>query len=649
LRHVLFASAALAALPFSTPAFAQGAAPANAAWVGELVVTANRSEERIERVGQAISVVDHDEILRSQAVMASDILRRTPGVIVTRNGGYGGITALRIRGAEGGQTMLVVDGVRFGDVAATGGEYNYANLVVGDADRIEVLRGSQSTLWGSQAIGGVVNVIFAAPTKPLEGTMQAEAGASGTTDLRAAVGGLDHGVQWRLSASRFDTDGISAYRLGTEKDGYENTTVSSRVKAGVGRPIRVDLRGYYSRGRNEFDGFPAPAFSFADTLERGVTKDYAGYGGVEFDLLDGALTNRLGYAYTRTDRRQVNPAQAVTTTTFETRGEVERIEYQGVWTFSPGWAATFGAESEDTKMRYAAPSSFAPNPTPGRAKAGVDSAYAQVRGEVATGVTVTAGLRHDDHATYGGHTLGQADVAWTLNDGATVLRASFGQGFKAPTLYQLYSEYGNTALEPEEADGWDAGIEQHFLGHRLRLRAAYFQRKTRNQIDFVSCFGGGVAALCAPGGVARFGYYENVARAKAQGLELEGELDAGPLTVTANYTYTEAKNRTPGSANRGNLLARRPKHAANLEATYAFENRAVIGVAFHHVGKSFDDAANRFPLKAYTLLDLRAAWPVTETIEVYGRIENAWDDDYETVRNYGSPGRAAYVGVRGRF
>jgi vitamin B12 transporter len=649
MRHALISPAALAALSLSTPAAAQQAGPVVAAWVGEVVVTANRAPERAERVGQAITVVDQAEILRSQAVTVSDILVRTPGVAMSRNGGYGGVTSLRIRGAEGDQTMLVVDGVRLGDPAATGGGYNFANLVIGDADRIEVLRGSQSTLWGSQAIGGVVNVIYATPTRPLEGSAQAEAGSFGTTGFKVAAGGLDHGVQWRLAASRFDTDGISAYRLGAEKDGYRNTTVSGRVKAGVGGPIRLDLRGLYSRARNESDGFPPPAFTFADTNESARTRDHVGYGGIEFDLLDGALTNRLGYAYTRTDRRQVNPAQAETPVTFESRGRSERLEYQGVWTFSPAWAATFGGESEETFMRSASPSAFTPNLTPARAKTGVDSGYVQLRGEPVKGLAVTAGLRHDDHDAYGGHTLGQADVAWTLNDGATVLRASFGQGFKAPTLYQLYGPFGNLGLEPEEADGWDAGVEQHLLEGRLRLRGAYFHRKTKNQIDFVSCFSSAQNALCAPAGVARFGYYDNIARARAQGVELEAELDAGPLTLSANYTYAEAKNRTPGSLNRGRLLARRPKQLANLQATYTFENKATVGAAMHHVGKSYDNAANTFLLKAYTLLDIRASWPVTENVEVYGRVENAFDEDYQTVRNYGSPGRGAYVGVRGRF
>ena len=649
MRQILFSTVALATFALAIPASAQVAGSIAAVGVGEIVVTANRAPERIERVGQAITVVDHAQIERSQAVTVSDILARTPGVNFTRNGGYGGVTNLRIRGAEGGQTMLVLDGVRLSDPAVTGGEFNYANLMIGDVDRIEVLRGSQSTLWGSQAIGGVVNVIHADPTKPFEGRVQAEGGSFGTTDVRAAAAGKGDGYQWRLAASHFNTDGISAYRLGAEKDGYRNTTASGEIKAGVGGPIRLDFRGYYSRGRNESDGFPPPAFTFADTAEYAVTRDYIGYAGLEFDLLDGALTNRVSYSFTRTDRRQTNPAQAVTTTTFASRGANKRWEYQGVWTFSPAWAATFGAEIENTSMRTASPSAFEPNPIPGHAKTGVNSGYAQVRGEVVKGVAVTAGVRHDDHDAYGGHTLGQADIAWTLNDGTTVLRASFGQGFKAPTLYQLYSEYGNAALKPEEADGWDAGIEQRLVDGKLRVKGSYFDRKTTNQIDFVSCFGPATGGLCAPGGVPRFGYYANVARARTRGVELEAEYDAGPLNVLANYTYTDAKNRTAGSANYGAYLARRPKQAANVEATYTFATGPSLGVAVHHVGRSYDDAANSFVLKSYTLLDLRASYPVTEQIEVYGRVENALDEDYQTVRNYGSPGRGAYVGVRGRF
>ncbi|HEY3696703.1 TonB-dependent receptor domain-containing protein [Phenylobacterium sp.] len=650
MRPMLLSTAALAALSSFSPAFAQTATPAVAAQaVGELIVTANRTPQRADRIGQSVTVIDHDAITASQALLASDLLARVPGVSVTRNGGPGGVTSVRIRGAEDGQTVLAIDGVKLNDPASTSGGYNFANLMIGDADRIEVLRGSQSTLWGSQAIGGVVNILTARATKPFEATVQAEGGSMSTADVRATAGGAGTWGDWRIAAGRFSTRGVSAYRYGTEKDGYRNTGATARGRVQLSEAVSLDLRGYYSKGRNEFDGFPAPAFSFDDTAEYALTRDLVGYAGVNFDLLGGALKNRLGVNYTRTDRDQFNPAQTVTTKTFDARGRNRRFEYQGVWTFSEAWAATFGAESEDASMRTASPSSFDANPAPVRGKAGIDSLYAQVRGMVLQGLTLTGGLRRDSHDTFGDHTLGQADLAWSLNDGNTVLRASYGQGFKAPTLYQLYSIYGNLALAPEQADGWDAGIEQRFVDGRLRLRATWFERATKNQIDFVSCFASAASPVCFVNGVRRSGGYDNVARTKAEGAELEASADLGPLTVEASYTYTHARNAVAGSANDGNRLPRRPEQQADIAATYTWANGAALGGEIRYVGRSFDDAANATVLQAYTLLDLRASYPVNDAIEVFGRVENAFDDDYETVRNYGSTGRAAYLGVRGRF
>jgi len=634
---------------FSTTALAQGTAgPIAVASVSELVVTANRSPQAADRVGQSLTLITSQAIEASQTVDVSTLLAQTPGVSVTRNGGVGGSTSLRIRGAETDQTVVVIDGVKLNDPSTAGGGYNFANLLSGDIGRIEVLRGAQSTLWGSQAIGGVVNIITKEAERPFEANVTAETGSMGTSYLRAAAGGKTERVTWRLAGGRYETDGVSSYRLGQEKDGYENTGFSGRAVVRANDALSFDLRGVYSKGRNNFDGFPPPNFAFGDTREYGETEEFVAYGAVNFDLFDGALRNRVAYGYTRTDRQNFNPDQAVTNVTFDAKGENKRWEYQGVWTINQAWTATFGAESEDADMRTASPSAFTPKPTPTTAKAGIDGIYAQVQGEVLTGLTLTAGLRRDSHDTFGDHTLGQVAAAWSLNDGNTVLRASFGQGFKAPTLYQLYSEYGNTRLEAEEADGWDAGIEQRLLD-RFTARATWFQRETENQIDFFSCTSTTTNPLCFVNGVRRSGVYANTARTKAHGVELEGTADLGPLQVAANYTWTDTENTSPGNANRGKKLARRPEHQANIQATYTWENKATLGGSIRYVGASFDSAANTYVLQSYTLLDLRASYPVNETFEVYGRVENAFDDTYETTRNYGSPGRGAYVGVRAKF
>lgn len=647
MKTVLLATAA-ALCGLSTTAFAQTAGPVTVASVSELVVTANRSPQQADRVGQSLSLLTAEEIRAAQTIDVSSLLATTPGVSFSRNGGVGGSTSLRIRGAESDQTVVVIDGVKLNDPSTSGGGYNFSNLLAGDIARIEILRGAQSTLWGSQAIGGVVNIVTGQAEQPFEGELVLEGGSMGTSYVRAAAGGKGERLTWRLAASRYDTEGVSSYKLGAEKDGYANTGASGRVVFQPTDTLSFDLRGVYSKGRNDFDGFPPPTFSFGDTPEYGETEEYVGYAAVNLDLLEGALKNRLAYGYTRTDRLNVNPDQPVTTTTFDARGENKRWEYQGVWTINQAWTATFGGEVEDSSMRTVSPSEFAPSPPVTRAKAGIDGIYAQVQGEVVSGLTLTGGLRRDSHDTFGDATLGQLAAAWSLNDGNTVLRASWGQGFKAPTLYQLYSEYGNTALEAEQADSWDAGIEQHFA-ERFMVRVTWFQRDTDNQIDFFSCTSTTTNPLCFANGVRRFGYYANTAQTKAHGVELEGSADLGPLALAANYTWTDTENDSPGNVNRGKHLTRRPEHQANIQATYSWDNGASFGGSIRYVGDSFDNAANSYVLQSYTLLDLRAAYPVNENLELYGRVENALDETYETTRNYGSPGHGVYAGVRARF
>ena len=656
MRNELIASAATAALLLAANAAHAAETPAPVAdpdtsQLADVIITANRSPQAADRVGQSVTVLTAADIQASQTVGVADLLIRTPGVTLSRNGGIGSATSLRIRGAETDQTVAVIDGVKLNDPSGTGGGFNFGNLLVGDIARIEVLRGAQSTLWGSQAIGGVVNIVSAEPTRPFQAGIDAEGGSRGTTYLRGNIGGATDRATWRLAASHYNTDGFSTFARGTEKDDYENYGLSGRASIRVTEGVSVDLRAVYSDGTGDVDGFPAPLFAFGDTRETSSTKELVTYSGLNFDLFDGRLSNRLAYAYTRTGRELLNPDQAVTNITFDAEGLNRRYEYQGVLDIREGWTATFGAEHEDSEFSSASPSAFAPNPVPATAEVGLDGVYAQLQAKVFDGLTLTGGVRRDEHDTFGGKTLGQAAAAWALNEGSTVLRASFGQAFKAPSLYQLYSEYGNTALAPEEADGWDAGVEQHLLDSALRVSATYFSRETTNQIDFVSCSGTETptaAPLCFRNGVRRFGYYNNIALTEADGVELAAEYEIGSFSINANYTRTNTENRTPG-ANLGRELARRPKEAANLVATYVWPFGLSSSVAVQHAGDSFDNASNAARLEGYTLVDLRAAWPINETLEVYGRVENVGDEFYETTRNYGVAGRGAFIGVRARF
>jgi vitamin B12 transporter len=644
LQYSSFLSASLVAATLAAPslALAEAAAPP----VDEVIVTAVRAPERADRVGQQITVVTAEELRALQTPVLTDVLSRTPGVSFSRNGGVGTATSIYIRGAETGQTLVLIDGIRLNDPTTPDNSFNFGNLLVGDISRIEILRGPQSVLWGSQAIGGVVNLLTAQPQKPFESDLTAEGGSHSWGYGRAAVGGRTDRAAWRVSAGYLSTTGISAFdeaKGGREADGYRNVGASATARIAVTDQLSLDLRTIYSRGRTELDGFPPPDFTFADTPEYSVDEDLAGYAGANLDLLDGRLHNRFAVTATHTSRKNFDPSVAPTEITFSGFGHTERYEYQGVYDISQTWAGVFGLEREDSHMRSA--SSFSPVVTVRGAT--IDSLYAQAHGDVIPGVTLSGGVRHDHHDTFGGHTVGQASAAWRLNGGNTILRASWGQGFKAPSLYQLGSEFGNPALKPEEATGWDAGVEQRFFDGKAVLSTAYFERHTKNQIDFVSCFGT-TAPLCPshPAG----GYYDNIASTKARGVELAASADlTEALSVNANYTWTDARNDAEGDPDFEKRLARRPTYEAYADATYVWPVKLSTAVAVHYAGDRYDDAANLNRLKGYVLWDVRTSYPLTDRLEAYARVENLFDKRYETVLNYGQLGRTAYAGLRARF
>jgi vitamin B12 transporter len=641
MRRILLSTSCL--ICFATPAFADIEAPApdvagvETPKVEEVVVSANRSPLAVTKVGNSISVLTYNEIKSRQVVVVSDVLAQLPGVNFSRNGGVGGTTSFRIRGAETDQTAVVIDGVKLNDPSSPGGGYNFANLVIGDIERVEVLRGAQSTLWGSQAIGGVVNIITAIPEAPLEGSAEVEGGSYGTGYARAGVGGKDGRFTWRAAGGYYTTDGISTFANGPERDGYHNAGASARLRVEITDNVSADLRGIYSYGRVELDGFPPPSFSFGDTGEYTTTKELIGYAGLNFDVWNGRLRNRIAFGYTDNDRDSYDP-DGFSPITFQSRGKNKRWEYQGTLSIAEGWNAVFGAENEKSSIATADP--FSP---PLDAAVNIASGYLQINGEVTKGLTLTGGVRHDSHDTFGHHTLGQAALAWSLNDGDTVLRASFGQGFKAPTLYQLYSDFGNTSLKPEEADSWDAGITQKLFNGQLVVSATGFTRTAVNLISFSNCPG---PAACRAG---QFGVYENTSRARSRGVELEGTLTIDNFKLEANYTYTDARNTSAGDPDKGKELARRPSSVANVIATYVWPRGIATGIGVSYSGSAYDDAANTFLLPDYALVDLRISVPVMRNIEIYGRIENLFDAAHVTTRTYGSLGRAAYAGVRTHF
>ena len=593
--------------------------------VDTITVTADGLGTAITNTGQAVTLIDEAEIDEVQGADIARILRRAPATSIARNGPVGSFTGVRVRGAQAEQLLVLVDGVRVSDPAAPGGGYDFGNLLGGNVIRIDLLRGSNSIIWGSDAIGGVIDITTRA-TSGAEASV--EYGARDTLLATGAAGLSGDSYFVGLDGSFYDSDGFSAAANGTEADGFRQYAVGGSAFYDLTDEIELFARGRYAEGDLEIDGFPAPLFALADTAETQETRQYSGAAGATYRGLD--LTLRAAYSFSDTERDNFDSALG-SDPTFSSDGHQQRVSVRGEYRIIGGLALDFGGEHEWSSYRTAF-------------DAGEDTAitggYGQLGWELGR-LAVHAGARVDDHRRFGTATSFGGDASYRLG-GDWRVRASVGEGFKAPTLFQLFSDFGNEALSPERSTSYDLGIERGARGEGLYLAATAFRRDSEDLIDFVSCFGV-VGGICTD---RPFGTYDNVGRARAQGFELELAARPGERwDVFATYSLVDTEDRATG-----NDLARRPRHLLSAGADWTSPLAGlVLGGELRLVGDSFDDAANTVPLDGYALVDVRASVPVGETFELFGRVENLFDVDYRTAAGYGSPGRGAFVGVRVRM
>jgi vitamin B12 transporter len=631
-RSFLLSSAALLAI----------VAPGLAAAAGTpetVVVTATRTPQPLGVTGASMSVVTAEDIDTQQIDIVSDVLAQTPGLTVVRNGGPGQPTNILMRGAEGGQTLVLVDGVRINDPSATTGYAILGDVLANGIDRIEVLRGPQSTLYGSDAIGGVVNILTTrGGDEPFALRTRAEGGSFGTYRFNAAANGAAGAVEYGAAANYYGTDGVSAADAkngNRETDGYRHFGVTGNLRWLVAGAVSADARLYYTNARDSFDGYPPPTYAFQDTHEYGKNALLAAYGGVNVSLLDGRFSNRFAVLRTASDRKTFDPA-STPEENFFAKGFATRFEYQGVFEADEANEMVFGAETETRTL--STHSIYDPALLPTKGSDRVNGFYAQWQTKPLEKISLTGGARHDDDREFGGHNSVKIAGAWQALT-ATTIRANYGDGFKAPSLYELFSQYSNPieALKPETAKGWEAGIDQGFGDVRASL--TYFERRTKNQIDFFSCWD--VASAACGLRAAEGGYYYNVGRSRATGVEAEVSVRlSDTLDISANYT-----NLSDIDLATGLQLARRPHNSASAVATWRSDPNLTLGIGADYSGKRFDDPYHVTTLSPATHVKLFASLKLNEHIELFGRVENLFDDRAEPVAGYGTPGRAFYAGV----
>ena len=582
-----------------------------------VIVTGSRLDQTLTEVGSSVSVITREDLDQLGVDFALDAVATAPGVTINQNGAFGGNASVRIRGASTDQTLVLIDGIPVNDPTGTGGGYNFAHLDTDNIDRIEVLKGPQSTLWGSDAIGGVISITTKRPAEGLSGTLFGEYGSFNTLRGGAAISNANEVGDFRLAATGMSTDGISKAdeaNGNTEDDGYESQTLAAKGGLNLPANIRLDTSLLWSDAESEYDSYAFGAQgSVADGDEVSKSETLSGNISLKIPLLDGRLENLVQIGYADIERENVsNGVQS-----YFTEGDRVLYRYQGTLAINDANTLAFGAEREETSAN--------------EQDSSIDSLFALYEFKPVEDLTLTGGLRVDDHETFGSETTGRVAAAWTATEQVT-FKASWAQGFKAPSIFQ--STYictfcgltePNANLEPETSEAFDIGVQWQSSDQRLTLGATVFDQETENLIDFSYTAG-----------------YDNIALVDSQGIELTGDYSVTDwLGVAASYTFIDAVD------GEGNELTRLPESTGNVSLTLDPDGPFSGAVLVQYNGEEANTDGS--DLASWTRVDLTGSYDLNETIELYGRIENLFDEEYQKILGYGTPGLSGSVGLRLRY
>lgn len=633
---VLTAQTALAAI------FLAGSAPAGAQEIdiGEIVVTPNRAPGDKAKTGSKVEKVTKEDIEKQKKPTVLDYLTLVPGVHVASPGGTGQEASVSVRGADKKYVKTLFNGIDISDPTSTQVQTSYQHLLSGGVTAIEILKGSQSTLYGSDAVAGVIGISTLGDIDPgVHHDVMVEGGSFGTVRGGYTLSGASDTGKAAASIYGLSTDGISSalvngsplvdsnpYAL--ERDGYRNVTATFAGEQQLSEQFSVFGSALFINSSADYDDSGNPPTDNTNNVTRSTQK--AGRVGFNLDLMEGRFRNTVSAQIFDIDR-DLESVSAFGPFSATYLGRRNKVDYQGAFDATDWATVQVGADYEQQFADVT--DNFGTNTSDDMSIAG---AWGQLVLEPIDNLTLTAAYRHDEHNEFGGYGTYRFSGAYRLPGSGTKFHASVGTGFRAPSLYELYAPFGtgNPDLQPEESLGFDVGVEQRFLDGRLVADVTYFQLDTENLIDYsYSTF----SYVQVPGVTHRNGVEASLTWAATPWLDLGGA-----------YTFTHT--RQPD----GQPRPRIPEHDIGLTATVRPAEKWSITATAHGVvnvtdrvgagGSAFD-----VKLKDYLLIDARIAYKPTEATEVYLRGENLLNQNYQLVRGFGTPGAAVYAGFKATF
>jgi vitamin B12 transporter len=585
---------------------------------GQVAISPSLTPTPLSQVGSSVTVITAKDLEQKQIRTAPDALRDVPGLNVVQTGGPGGLTAVFIRGTDANHTKVLLDGIDIGDPTTADGSANLAHLLTSGINRIEVLRGPQSGLYGSDAIGGVIDIRTKPGSGPTTVTGSVEAGSFATFNQTAGVSGSSGPFSYSFNAAHLHSGDVPVTpgsflppSTARNDDSYDNRTYAARVGLEINKNLDMGVTTHYAESVLNFtsSNFNEQAESNSRQL---FTRAFA-----HQTLFDGALEQTFGVGYADFHRQEVDLDWGTSLYI----GDRLKYDWTGTVKLVPTEILTLGAEHQTDEVTSSTPAAQVSN----------SAGFAQLQSSIGERFFNIASIRYDDNSKFGDVTTYRIAPAFLILETGTKLKASYGTGFKAPSLFQLYAPYfGNPNLAPEKSSGYDAGFEQTLFAKRVQFGATYFHNDVTNLIEWDS---------------VNYTYF-NVGRAKIDGVEtFLAVKPRSDMTLRAGYTYTMAMN-----AELNEELLRRPKHKVSLGATWQATQALSLSATLIHIG-DFTDASRDYSIQymlapGHTVVNVAGSYDLGGGLTAFARIDNLFNESYQDPTGFLRPGVGAFAGMK---
>ena len=604
-----------------------------------ILVSASLLPITINRSANAITIIDRNEINNRAIVSASDLLRDVAGLAVSRSGAQGSQTQIRMRGGEANHLLVLVDGVEANNPAQSD-EFNWGTLVAAHIERIEIIRGPQSSMLGSDAMAGVVNIITRSADQPLSANAFFETGGFNTQNNGISIGFKDGGFDMRLGVSDLQTDGENISRSGSEKDGYENTNLNLKSGWRASDQLRLTFVARQSDGMNEYD-----ADSDFDSLiddQDNVSKFRSATMQLKADYssFNGHWQHQLSMAQSTNKNAEFNQRTPGTVT--DSNKDQYRLVSSLLWDeLNHRLSLLIEREEEEFQQRgpindYGVFGIYDPNQSRSR---DTDSLALEYRADISEKLTLAVSTRHDDNSEFNSSDTSRVEAIYQINDSVR-LRSAYGTAIKNPTFTERFGFYtnfiGNPSLEPEESSNWELGIDQLFNQGGSTLSVTFFNSELENEID-----GNFMDPV-----TFRYTSKNRQGLSKRQGMELTtvNKLNDA-VSLNTSYTYTDSVESD--GANRLVDEVRRARHIGSLNLSWQAMDSLHINANAQYNGSQMDVVyPKNVKLADYTVVNLSANYRATPNLDVYVRFDNLLNESYEEVFSYQTLGFSANIGVR---